>query len=77
MTGMTQAVDRVFVAIRDKQRIAVFGDYDCDGVLGAHILRTVLSGFGAQPRVYLPHRDEGYGLNAPVVHQFSLPAQSF
>jgi len=72
MTGMTEAVDRVLAAIRDKQRIAVFGDYDCDGVLGAHILRMVLSGFDMQPRVYLPHRDEGYGLNAPAVHQFSL-----
>ena len=72
MTEMTQAADRVFVAIRDKQRIAVFGDYDCDGVLGAHILRMVLSGLGVQPRVYLPHRDEGYGLNLPVVHQFSI-----
>ena len=72
MTGMTQAVDRVLAAIRDKQRIAVFGDYDCDGVLGAHILRMVLSGFGIQPRVYLPHRDEGYGLNVPAVHQFSM-----
>jgi single-stranded-DNA-specific exonuclease len=71
MTEMTQAADRVLVAIRDKQRIAVFGDYDCDGVLGAHILRMVLSGLGVQPRVYLPHRDEGYGLNLPAVHQFS------
>jgi len=72
ITGMTQAVDRVLAAIRDKQRVAVFGDYDCDGVLGAHILRMVLSGFGMQLRVYLPHRDEGYGLNAPAVHQFSM-----
>jgi single-stranded-DNA-specific exonuclease len=72
MIGMTQAVDRVLAAIRDKQRITVFGDYDCDGVLGAHILRMVLSGFGAQLTVYLPHRDEGYGLSAPAVHQFSI-----
>jgi single-stranded-DNA-specific exonuclease len=72
MTGMTQAVDRVLAAVRDKERIAVFGDYDCDGVLGAHILQMVLSGFGIQPRVYLPHRDEGYGLNVPAVHQFSV-----
>jgi len=70
--GMTSAVDRVLAAIRDKERIAVFGDYDCDGVLGAHILRMVLSGFRVKPRVYLPHRDEGYGLNAPAVHQFSI-----
>ena len=72
ITGVAEAVDRVLAAIRDHERIAVFGDYDCDGVLGAHIVRMVLSGFGVQPRVYLPHRDEGYGLNAPAVHQFSI-----
>jgi len=44
MTGMTEAVDRVLAAIGDKERIAIFGDYDCDGVLGVHILRVVLSG---------------------------------
>ncbi|MFZ0272906.1 MAG: hypothetical protein WB524_02255 [Acidobacteriaceae bacterium] len=37
MTGMTQAVDRVLAAIRDKQRITIFGDYDCDGILGTHM----------------------------------------
>ena len=70
--GMSQAVDRVLAAIRQKQRITIFGDYDCDGVLGAYILRTVVGSFGIQPRVYLPHRDEGYGLNAGAVHQFSM-----
>lgn len=70
--GMAQAVDRVLTAVREKQRITVFGDYDCDGVLGAHILRTALASLGVQPYVYLPHRDEGYGLNARAVHQFSI-----
>ena len=32
--GMTDAVDRVLAAVRDKKRIAIFGDYDCDGILG-------------------------------------------
>lgn len=70
--GMTPAVDRVLTAVRAKQRVTVFGDYDCDGVLGAHILCTVLASFGVQPHVYLPHRDEGYGLSARAVHQFSM-----
>ena len=70
--GMAQAVDRVITAIKQKQRITVFGDYDCDGVLGAYILRTVVESFGVEPRIYLPHRNEGYGLNAPAVHQFSM-----
>jgi single-stranded-DNA-specific exonuclease len=70
--GMTGAVDRVLAAVRDKKRIAIFGDYDCDGVLGTHILRSVLASLGVQARAYLPHRDEGYGLSSCAVHKFSL-----
>ena len=72
ISSMEPVVDRILAAVARKERIAVFGDYDCDGVLGAHILRGVLKSLGAEARVYLPHRDEGYGLNAPAVHQFSL-----
>jgi single-stranded-DNA-specific exonuclease len=68
---MEQAVDRVLKAIREGERIAIHGDYDCDGVLGAHVLRSVLRRLGAEPLVHLPHRDEGYGLAAPAVHMFS------
>jgi single-stranded-DNA-specific exonuclease len=70
--GMISAVERVLAAVRDKQRIAIFGDYDCDGVLGTHILRSVLASLGIQARAYLPHRDEGYGISSFSVHKFSL-----
>ena len=72
ISGMTGAVDRVLAAVRDRKRIAIFGDYDCDGILGTHILRSVLAGLGVQARAYLPHRDEGYGLSSSAVHKFSL-----
>lgn len=68
---MEQAAVRVLSATRNRERITIFGDYDCDGVLGAYILRSVLSGLGAPPRTFLPHRDEGYGLNSSTVHRFS------
>jgi single-stranded-DNA-specific exonuclease len=70
--GMTDAVGRVLAAVLDKKRIAIFGDYDCDGILGTHILRVVLASFGVQARAYLPHRDEGYGLSSRSVHKLSL-----
>ncbi|MGB6132793.1 MAG: DHH family phosphoesterase [Acidobacteriaceae bacterium] len=70
--GMTGAVGRVLSAVHDRQRIAIFGDYDCDGILGTHILRSVLSSLGVQAQAYLPHRDEGYGLSSCAVHKFSL-----
>jgi single-stranded-DNA-specific exonuclease len=72
IAGMTDAVDRVLAAVRDKKRIAIFGDYDCDGILSTHILRSVLASLGVPARAYLPHRDEGYGLSSCVVHKFSL-----
>jgi single-stranded-DNA-specific exonuclease len=69
--SMERAATRVLDAIRNRKRITIFGDYDCDGILGAHILRSSLTGLGAAPRTYLPHRDEGYGLSSSTVHHFS------
>jgi single-stranded-DNA-specific exonuclease len=69
--SMEKAADRVLHAVRRCERITIFGDYDCDGVLGAHILRSVLSGLGAPARTSLPHRDDGYGLSSLAVHRFS------
>jgi single-stranded-DNA-specific exonuclease len=70
--GMTGAVDRVLAAVCDKQRITIFGDYDCDGILSTHILRSILANLGVRAQAYLPHRDEGYGLNSCAVRKFSL-----
>jgi single-stranded-DNA-specific exonuclease len=69
--AMEKATARVLGAVRRGERITIHGDYDCDGVLGVHILRSVLSGMGAPARTFLPHRDEGYGLNSSTVHHFS------
>jgi len=69
---MTNAVDRVLAAVRDRQRVAIFGANDCDGILGTHTLRSVLAGLGVPARAYLPHRGEVYGLSSCAVHKFSL-----
>jgi single-stranded-DNA-specific exonuclease len=69
--SMEKATARVLRGIREGERITIFGDYDCDGILGAHILRSALTGLGATPKTYLPHRDEGYGLSSSAIHQFS------
>ena len=59
---MGEAAERIFRAVNDSEKIAIFGDYDCDGVLATHILRRTLRLLGADARAYLPHRDEGYGM---------------
>jgi single-stranded-DNA-specific exonuclease len=59
------ALERLFVARERKERIAVFGDYDVDGVTSATLLLDCLRPLGWQVEAYLPHRmGEGYGLTA-------------
>jgi single-stranded-DNA-specific exonuclease len=62
--GMNEAVTRIRRAIRLGERIAVYGDFDADGVTATALLVQTLSALGAFVRPYIPHRvDEGYGLN--------------
>ncbi len=64
MTGMRAAVDRIQVAIERNQPIAIYGDYDVDGVTSTVLLVEALQSFHANVRGYIPNRfEEGYGLN--------------
>lgn len=64
MAGMHAAVERVRAAIRSKERIVVYGDFDADGVTATALLVQGLTALGADVRPYIPHRiDEGYGLH--------------
>ena len=63
-TGMDAAVDRILFAIRHGELIAVYGDYDVDGVTATALLVDALNALGANVRHYIPNRfEEGYGLN--------------
>lgn len=64
LTGMDSTVDRILYAIKHSEPIAVYGDYDVDGVTATALLVDALNGLGANVRSYIPNRfDEGYGLN--------------
>jgi single-stranded-DNA-specific exonuclease len=64
MTGIEPAVERILAAIDSAEGIAVYGDYDVDGVTATALLVQSLRGLGANVREYIPNRfDEGYGLN--------------
>lgn len=64
LTGMTQAVKRVLQAIDSHELVAVYGDYDVDGVTATALLTEVLRAYGGNVRAYIPNRfDEGYGVN--------------
>lgn len=64
MSGMAQAVSRIRAALKEGERIAVYGDFDADGVTSTALLTETLTALGGRVRPYIPHRvDEGYGLN--------------
>jgi single-stranded-DNA-specific exonuclease len=64
LTGMQTAVDRIRYALEHNEPIAVYGDYDVDGVTATALLVQALEGLGANILGYIPNRfDEGYGLN--------------
>jgi single-stranded-DNA-specific exonuclease len=65
---MSQAVTRLRQAIRRRERIAIYGDFDVDGVTATALLVQTLSALGGQVEPYIPNRvDEGYGLNLPAL----------
>jgi single-stranded-DNA-specific exonuclease len=59
---------RLREAIRSDEPIAVYGDYDVDGVSGTALLVEGLTAYGARVVPYIPHRiGEGYGVNAAAL----------
>lgn len=68
LTDIKKAVDRIHKAVDEGERIAVFGDYDVDGVCATALMYTYLDSLGADVYYKLPSRsDEGYGLSKTVV----------
>jgi single-stranded-DNA-specific exonuclease len=64
LLGLESAVARIEAAILHGESIAVYGDYDADGVTASVLLIQTLRTLGADVRGYIPNRfDEGYGLN--------------
>ncbi|MGH7897916.1 MAG: single-stranded-DNA-specific exonuclease RecJ, partial [Candidatus Binatia bacterium] len=65
---MARAAARLLEAVRSGQRIAIYGDYDVDGITAATELALFLRELGVEPDLYIPHRmKEGYGLNPAAI----------
>jgi single-stranded-DNA-specific exonuclease len=70
--GVADAVTRIRQAIRRGEQLAVYGDFDADGVTGTVLLTETLSSLGARVTPYIPHRvDEGYGLHEGAIRMLA------
>lgn len=68
LRDMAKAADRFIAAVKTRQRIAIFADYDVDGGASAALLLSWLRDMGRDATLYIPDRiDEGYGPNEPAM----------
>ncbi len=66
--GIGEACERIERAVRDRETILIYGDYDVDGVTSIVLLQTVLRALGADAAHVVPHRlVDGYGLKTSVI----------
>jgi single-stranded-DNA-specific exonuclease len=71
LPGIAVAAARLEAAVRNRERIAVYGDYDVDGICGTSLLLGLLRAAGADAIPYIPHRNEGYGFNEDAVRKLA------
>jgi len=68
LPDMHQAVARIYRALLSGENIAIYGDFDVDGITGTALLVQGLSALGVKPTPYIPHRlTEGYGIKSAAL----------
>lgn len=72
MPDMEKAVDRVVKAIETHEKVAIYGDYDVDGITSSTVLKRFLAERGLETDVYIPNRlHDGYGLNENAIREIA------
>ena len=70
LNDMDKAVDRISSAIKNQEKITIYGDYDVDGVTSVSILYLYLESNGAYVNYYVPCRKgEGYGVSCEAIEK--------
>lgn len=70
IADMKPAVARLRRALKQGEKILIYGDYDVDGTMAVVVLLTALRSLGASVDAYIPHRlTDGYGMRVPVIEQ--------
>ena len=76
LLGVPEAVDRIEHAIKKQEPIAIYGDFDADGVTATALMYQTLNGLDAQVRGYIPNRKDGYGLNIDALNTLHSEGRS-
>jgi len=70
LTDMARAAERLARAIRNREKVAIFGDYDVDGAASSALLKRFLDFYGIEAEIYIPDRIfEGYGPNPDAMRE--------
>lgn len=70
LTDMDSAAERLARAVKKRERVAIFGDYDVDGAASSALLKRFLDHFGVPAEIYIPDRlFEGYGPNDDAMRE--------
>lgn len=70
LKGMREAVARIEQAIKTREKIMIWGDYDVDGTTGTVLLRKMFRLLGVETSFHVPNRfTEGYGINIPALEE--------
>jgi single-stranded-DNA-specific exonuclease len=70
LTGMREAVARIQAAIKAKEKILIYGDYDVDGTVSVVILKKAIEMAGGEASFHVPHRlKDGYGMRSDVIER--------
>ncbi len=67
MQGMREAVALITRARDEGWRVAVFGDYDADGIGACAVISRALKAFGIEPYLFIPERTDGYGMSVQAI----------
>lgn len=72
LPDMKQAVNRLKLAHKNKEKVVIYGDYDIDGLSATTLLFDAFSQFGFDVSTFIPSRfDDGYGLNIDAIERLS------